>query len=242
MAADAAAGANADKEGESPRRGAKPPTPSIVLLTILTALAFLVIGVWAYGDMPRFFQHPARVGLVVASVLFTIVALFSGSSGLSSGQREDRNNRWIFAPILLLSLALTWLPPYLDGRDLWTLDQPIIPYVGLALYVLGNILRLAPVFALGRRFSGLVAIQQGHRLKTDGLYRFVRHPSYAGLLVSSAGLVLIFRCWIGLFLVAGFVPILLARIKSEEALLASTFGEEYNAYRRRTWRLVPWLY
>ena len=98
------------------------------------------------------------------------------------------------------------------------------------------------MFALGRRFSGLVAIQNGHRLKTDGLYRFIRHPSYAGLLVSCTGLVLVFRCWIGLFIVAGFLPLLLARIKAEEALLATAFGEEYEVYRRRTWRMVPWLY
>jgi protein-S-isoprenylcysteine O-methyltransferase Ste14 len=198
--------------------------------------------VWAYGDVLRFFQHPARLGMVVATVLMAILALFSGSSGLSSGQKEDRSNRWILAPLLLLSLALAWLPPYLDGRNLWTLDQPIVPYVGLTLFVLGGVLRLAPVFALGRRFSGLVAIQQGHRLKTDGLYRYVRNPSYAGLLVNCTGLVLIFRCWLGLFLVVGFLVVLLFRIKSEEALLASTFGEEYDAYRRRTWRLVPWLY
>jgi protein-S-isoprenylcysteine O-methyltransferase Ste14 len=212
------------------------------LLAVLPTLVFLGIVVWAYGDMPRFFQHPARVGLVIASVLLCLVAPFSGSSCLSSGEREDRRNRWIFLPFLLLSLLLAWLPPYLDGRDLWTLDQPILPYVGLTLYVLGGVLRLAPVFALGRRFSGLVAIQPEHRLKTDGWYRIIRHPSYVGLLVLATGFVLIFRCWIGLFIVVGFLAILLARIKAEETLLSSTFGEEYEAYRRRTWRLVPWLY
>jgi protein-S-isoprenylcysteine O-methyltransferase Ste14 len=220
----------------------KRPKWTNIPLVLSSILAFLGILVWAYGDTLRFFEHPARVGMVVATLLMSILALFSGSSGLSSGEREDRGNRWIFLPITLLSLLLAWLPPYMDSRDLWTLDQPIIPYVGLVLYVIGGVLRLAPVFALGRRFSGLVAIQQGHRLKTDGLYRFIRHPSYAGLLLSCAGLVLIFRCWIALFIVAGIFAILLVRMKSEEALLGSTFGDEYEAYRRRTWRLVPWLY
>ncbi len=222
--------------------GGNRPTASILLLALPPSLAFFGIMVWAYGDVTRFFQHPARWGMVVASGLMVIAALFTNSSGLGSGQREDRGNRWIFLPITLLSLLLAWLPPYLDGRDLWTLHEPTIPYIGLALFVFGGILRLAPVFALGRRFSGLVAIQEGHRLKTDGLYRFIRHPSYLGLLVSSTGLVLIFRCWIGLFIVAGFLTILLARIKAEEALLASTFGAEYETYRSRTWRLVPWMY
>jgi protein-S-isoprenylcysteine O-methyltransferase Ste14 len=242
MANDITAGANAETEGAPPTNGANRPTLSTVLLTLLPSLIFFGIMLLAYGDVWRFFEDPARQGMIVASVLMAIFALFSGSSGLGSGQREDRSNRWIFAPILLLTIVLAWLPPYLDGRNLWTLKQPIIPYVGLALFILGGVLRLAPVFALGRRFSGLVAIQQGHRLKTDGWYRFVRHPSYAGLLVNCTGLVLIFRCWLGLFLVVGFLAILLARIKAEEALLASTFGEEYDAYRRRTWRLVPWLY
>jgi protein-S-isoprenylcysteine O-methyltransferase Ste14 len=241
MANDTTAGATAEKEAAS-KNGVNRPTLSTFFLALLPTLAFLGIMVWAYGDVRRFFQHPVRLATVIATVLLTLVALFSGSSGLGSGQREDRSNRWIFAPVLLLSIAIAWLPPYLDGRGLWTLDAPIVPYVGLTLFVLGGILRLAPVFSLGRRFSGLVAIQQGHRLKTDGLYRFVRHPSYAGLLVNCTGLALIFRCWLGLFLVVGFLAVLLARIKSEEALLASTFGEEYDAYRRRTWRLVPWLY
>jgi protein-S-isoprenylcysteine O-methyltransferase Ste14 len=222
--------------------GVRRPTASMLLLALLPSLAFLGIMVWAYGDAPRFFQHPARWGMVVASALMVIAALFTNSSGLGSGQREDRRNRWVLAPFLVFSILLAWLPPYLDGRNIWTLDSPVVPYIGLTLFIVGGVLRIAPVFALGRRFSGLVAIQQGHRLKTDGLYRFIRHPSYLGLLVLCTGLVLIFRCWIGLFIVAGFLAILLARIKAEEALLASTFGAEYETYRSRTWRLVPWMY
>jgi len=67
------------------------------------------------------------------------------------------------------------LPPYLDGRSLWVADETITPYVGLALLTLGGILRVATVFALGRRFTGLVAIQENHRLKTD--VRYAAAPS-----------------------------------------------------------------
>jgi protein-S-isoprenylcysteine O-methyltransferase Ste14 len=236
------ANASDAKESTPEQLGENRLRPSTILLVLVSILAFLGIAVWAYGDASRFFEHPARVGMVIATVLLSILALFTRSSGLSSGEREDRSNRWVVPAISVLSLFLAWLPPYLDGRDLWVLQHPIIPYVGLILYVLGSLLRLVPVFALGRRFSGLVAIQPGHRLETDGIYRFIRHPSYAGLLILVTGLVLIFRCWIGLVLVAAIFVILLARIKSEEALLAATFGEEYEAYRRRTWRLVPWVY
>ncbi|BAK78473.1 isoprenylcysteine carboxyl methyltransferase [Pseudogulbenkiania sp. NH8B] len=46
----------------------------------------------------------------------------------------------------------------------------------------------------------------------------------------------------GLLLTALTIPLLLARIRAEEALLRSQFGGEYEAYFPRTWRLIPWLY
>jgi protein-S-isoprenylcysteine O-methyltransferase Ste14 len=95
---------------------------------------------------------------------------------------------------------------------------------------------------LGRRFSGLVAIQPGHRLVTTGIYRLVRNPSYVGLLLSSFAWSLAFRSGIGLVLTALMIPPLIARIRAEERLLASQFGGEYETNRQRTWRLVPGLY
>jgi len=112
----------------------------------------------------------------------------------------------------------------------------------VALFGAGGALRLWPVFVLGDRFSGLVAIQPGHRLVTSGVYGVIRHPSYLGLLISSLGWGLAFRSWIGVLLAALLVPPLLARINAEERLLRSQFGDEYDAYRARTSRLIPGLY
>ena len=98
------------------------------------------------------------------------------------------------------------------------------------------------MFVLGRRFSGLVAIQPGHRLVTDGIYGIIRHPSYLGMIVNMLGWALVFRSALGVLLVALTVAILIGRIRSEEALLQSQFGPEYEAYRARTWRLIPGIY
>jgi protein-S-isoprenylcysteine O-methyltransferase Ste14 len=94
----------------------------------------------------------------------------------------------------------------------------------------------------GDRFSGLVAIQPGHTLVTGGIYGIIRHPSYLGLLLNSLGWGLAFRSGVGVLLTALLVPPLLARIYAEERLLRAQFGEEYEGYRARTWRLVPWVY
>ena len=115
-------------------------------------------------------------------------------------------------------------------------------WVGVVLMAIGGALRLAPVFVLGNRFSGLVAIQPGHTLVTTGLYRHIRHPSYLGLLLTQLGWALGFRSGVGVLLDAVLFVLLLARIHSEERLLLEQFGDEYAAYRARTHRLIPGLF
>ena len=174
-------------------------------------------------------------------MVISVAALFTRGN-LSSGRREDTRNRWVILPFLVLGLVPGWLPAYTDRRDLWTIDGDAVRYLGLALFVVGSVLRVGAVFVLGRRFSGLVAIQEGHELVTGGLYRVIRHPSYLGLLLGQLGWVLVFRSAIGVLVALLLLPPLVARMNSEEALLQSEFGERYADYRRHTWRLVPFLY
>jgi protein-S-isoprenylcysteine O-methyltransferase Ste14 len=214
---------------------------SLLSVCVLFSLSYTAFAV-GRGDWMAFFQSLPRVAALLVSLALAAVVVFANFGGMNPGKKEDRGNRWIFIPFAVLALGMAVLPPYLDGRNLWVTDASITPYVGLILLTLGGALRLAPVFVLGRRFTGLVAIQEEHRLQTGGLYRYIRHPSYAGMLLYMAGFVLVFRCWLGLLFVVGTLAVLLARMNAEESLLESEFGEEYAAYRRRTWRLVPWVY
>ncbi len=217
------------------------PKWGVALLTTASSGLYVGLAVWGWGGLSAFMAHPARAGAVVAIVVLSIAAMFT-SGNLSSGRREDTKNRWIFFPILILSLVMGWLPAYTDRREIWTIDGDVVRYLGLAMFVVGSLFRLLPVFVLGRRFSGLVAIQEGHELVTGGLYRVIRHPSYLGLLLGLFGWALVFRSAIGVLVSVLIIPPLVARMNSEEALLESEFGEQYSDYRRRTWRLLPFLY
>jgi protein-S-isoprenylcysteine O-methyltransferase Ste14 len=117
-----------------------------------------------------------------------------------------------------------------------------VRWFGALLYTLGGALRLWPVFVLGDRFSGLVAIQPGHRLMTEGIYQHLRNPSYLGMMIIAVGWALAFRSGVGLLLAALMLIPLVARIRSEEALLKAQFGAEYEAYCTRSWRLIPGVY
>jgi protein-S-isoprenylcysteine O-methyltransferase Ste14 len=193
------------------------------------------------GGVDAFLAHPPLIALLVVTLLMVVAAMFT-SGNLSSGEREDRGNRWVLVAFGAIGLLSAWLPAYTDRKEFWTIDGGVVRWLGVVLYAGGGALRLWPVFVLGRRFSGLVAIQPGHTLVTDGLYRTIRNPSYLGLLVLSLGWALAFRSLVGVLLVALMIPPLIARIRSEEALLRSQFGEEYAAYCARTWRLIPGLY
>jgi protein-S-isoprenylcysteine O-methyltransferase Ste14 len=206
-------------------------------------LPFLALVIWGWGDWTTFFAHPARVGLIILTLTGAIAFGFSGSSSVGIGQREDVSSRWIFIPLIIIAVAFAWLPPHLDRLNRWTIDGDTVRYLGLIITVIGGFVRLATVFELGHRFSIFVALQPGHRLKTDGFYRFVRHPSYLGALLAMVGWALVFRSSIGLLLaVAMFVPII-ARIRAEEDFLVREFDEQYRAYQQRTrWRLLPFIY
>ncbi len=210
-------------------------------LIVAGTAAYLGLAVLGWGGLAAFFSHPALTALTIVLFGLSGASFFAGGN-LSSGVREDRSNRWVIIAFALIGLIAAFLPAWTDRKEFWTLDGDAVRWLGVVLFAAGGALRIWPVFVLGNRFSGLVAIQPGHTLVTNGVYRIVRHPSYLGLLVNSLGWSLAFRSGVGVLLTALMIPPLLARIHAEERLLRSQFGAEYEAYCARTSRLIPGLY
>ena len=217
-----------------PPRGSRCSRPS-------ASHVYLGLAVAGAGGASRFFSHPPLIALTAITIVLGVASLFT-EGHIGSGVREDRSNRWVIAALGALGFVDAYLPAYTDQHDILTFGGEGVRWFGVTLYAVGGVLRIAPVFVLGRRFSGLVAIQPGHQLVTGGIYRVIRHPSYLGLLVNALGWGLAFRAGVGVFIAVLMLIVVLARIKAEERLLRETFGAEYDAYRARTWRLIPYLY
>jgi len=210
----------------------------IAIASVLFQFGLAILG---GGGFSVFFSHPALDALAIATVALIVVALFAGGN-ISSGEEEDRSNRWVLAAFSVIAILIAYFPAYTDRKGLWTIDGDSIRWVGVALLTAGGALRIWPVYVLGNRFSGLVAIQRGHKLVTNGIYGVIRNPSYLGLLVSTLGWALAFRSEVGVVLAALMIPPLVARMGAEERLLRAHFGGEYDAYCKRTWRLIPRVY
>jgi len=212
---------------------------------VITGGASIIIqfglAITGWGGWKAFFSHPALKALAWVTAGLMLLAIPSGG-GLSAGEKEDRGNRWVLGAFSVIALLMAYFPAYTDRIGFWTLDGQTVRWIGVVVCAAGGVLRILPVYVLRNRFSGLVAIQPGHKLETRGIYGVVRNPSYLGMLTTSLGWVLAFRSEVGVLLAASLLIPLIARIRAEERLLREHFGAEYDAYVAHTWRLLPGIY
>jgi protein-S-isoprenylcysteine O-methyltransferase Ste14 len=96
---------------------------------------------------------------------------------------------------------------------------------------------------LGRNWSMTLAIRDGHELVTGGVYARIRHPMYTALFLYGFAQALVLANWVaGLSFLAAFTLMFAARLRREERMMVEKFGDGYEDYRRRTKRLVPFVW
>jgi protein-S-isoprenylcysteine O-methyltransferase Ste14 len=116
------------------------------------------------------------------------------------------------------------------------------PYRSLGVIVvwLGLAIRVWAIAALGHAFRTTVEVDSGQAVVSTGPYRWVRHPSYSGLLLIMSGCGLAAGNWLALAVCALLpLPAVLRRIQVEEAELTRVLGDRYRAYQAQTKRLIP---
>lgn len=209
---------------------------------LLPGVLLLLLG-WGLNDAPGFFRNPARSGLVALALMAAAVAtlLQLDVYPLRRGIAPVGNQSLHLAVLMLLSLALLWFLPFADRRGLLTFHHERWRYLGLLLCCMGVAVRIAALKALGKHFSAYVTLQPDHQLAEQGIYARIRHPLYLSLLLVPSGVALVFASRLALPIFALAAAFVFDRIRSEERMLALHFGSEFEDYRRRTWKLVPFL-
>jgi protein-S-isoprenylcysteine O-methyltransferase Ste14 len=160
----------------------------------------------------------------------------------SGGKLRDRGSQLLLWIVIASSVAgCYWIrdivPATIFGGAHWL--RPL----SLIILLVGLAIRWMAVITLGKSFSANVAIRESQNVRRIGLYRFVRHPSYLGMLLIFLAIGLHSRNWASL--AVAVIPTTLAlfyRIQVEEAALLEAFGDEYAAYRRVTKRLFPGVF
>jgi protein-S-isoprenylcysteine O-methyltransferase Ste14 len=174
--------------------------------------------------------HLTLAGWAVLELALRVRERLQGRGGTA----RDRATRVLIALTIGGSIALAAV---IDSR---TTTPRIAVAAGLIVMWLGLALRVWAIAALGRAFRTTVEVDPGQAVVSSGPYRWIRHPSYSGLLLIVAGYGLAAGGWLGLVVCAAApLPALLRRIHVEEAELAGVLGEPYRAYQARTNRLIP---
>ena len=154
---------------------------------------------------------------------------------------RDNGNLRLFQFIIPLSIIGAF-GAYYSGWD--NLDFSVFTITtGFLMVAAGLTVRWIAVLSLGNAFTVQLGIIPDHTLKTDGIYKHLRHPGYSGMLLYYFGLGMGMHNWVSiLLLIAGPVIVVLNRIKMEEALLKTHFGGAYEQYMLVAKKLIPMVY
>lgn len=155
----------------------------------------------------------------------------------------DRGSFRIVIVLLWIGLGLDFLLSNVlpQAAILW--KRTLVFFIGIGLMYAGIALRWYAMSVLGRFFTLDVAVQAGQTVVEAGPYRYIRHPSYTGALITLVGLGLAVGNWAGLLALLACMGTGYAhRITVEEATLVAALGEPYRQYMHRTRRLVPFVF
>ena len=182
---------------------------------------------------------------IVLSILWGISEIIFGrisySGSESASQHDRRSLRILWITIIIFVTA--GVTAGIRGWGYLPSLRPVALPLGVAFILAGLVIRWTAVLTLRRYFTSNVDILPDHQLVQHGIYRIIRHPAYAGALLSFFGLGLGFSNWLTLLLIVPPVcAAFLNRIRVEEAALREAFGEAYERYSRKTKKLIPGIY
>ena len=185
----------------------------------------------------------AKAIVLASSIIMVIIRVPHGQR--SRGVKVVKSRR---GPLEIALLTLAWLAFFIPL--VWVVapvfafaDYPLRPaplFAGVAFLALGLWLFARSHADLGTNWSITLEVREKHQLVTEGIYRHIRHPMYLALLVYSIGQALVLPNWIAGPSYGVAMALLFAlRFTREERMMLEEFGSDYEAYMRRTKRLLP---
>ena len=180
--------------------------------------------------------------LVIASFFIIQLKLRQTKAARSfNGGEYDRGNTTLIGAVTGLGLCLPLVADFL-GFAAFNINLAEGLFA-LAVMALGVGLRVWAAVVLGKFYTTTLMTTEGQTIVTSGPYALVRHPGYLGEILLWAGFaVLSSNTALLVIIPLMFLAAYMYRIAAEEGMLVKELGESYVRYRKRTHKLVPFLY
>lgn len=168
--------------------------------------------------------------------LMMIKKTYTASNDVSKAARQ--NNCWLAGvTVFCFTCLYASLYPHWFEREF-----PLLVWLGGVIAISGITFRHVAIKTLEEHFDGLIQVKEAQRLIQHGLYRYLRHPSYTGTMITFFGFGLMSMNYVyALLFPMLFFACYYVRIQLEEQVLLKGFGEEYANYQQHTWGLLPWI-
>jgi len=189
------------------------------------------------------------ISIVILIIAATVFQIIEGSlilrdrinaKGTTKIDQKTRLFNIVLTEFAIFSPLFSILIPILqfDNKDI-----TIITFIGTSIICLGFILRYWSIIILGKYFRTTVEIDEGQKIIQKGPYKFIRHPSYSGMILFYIGYGLVSQNWLSLILTV-ILPTsaLLYRINVEEKAFIEELGVEYQNYKSKTKKLIPGIW
>lgn len=186
--------------------------------------------------------------ILTVEILYVIISIFilnftqPALNKLETEEnKESDNNTVIF---IILATGFSIAIPIFDWAHMKEPQTDLTWLVpGVLLNIAGLAFRAWSIRILGRHFTATVQIKEDHRLIRTGPYKYLRHPSYTGALISTLSYSIILQSLPGvLFCIVLMGTAYYFRIRAEEKKLKDHFGDEYTEYSSHSYKLIPFIW
>src|SRR5580704_180671 len=177
-----------------------------------------------------------------AWVVFELILIIRDFVRRKGSTERDRGSRIVIRLALYATLIPAAASPAI-APALRIPDHVLVVLVGVVVIWMGLAIRVWAVLTLGGSFRTTIEVDAGQSVVSRGPYRWIRHPSYTGLLLVLLGVGIGIGNWLAVAVCFILPPIaLLYRIRWEVAELVRVLGVAYSAYESRTKRLIPGIW
>lgn len=207
---------------------------------IFTIAAVFVLNILPFAFHPDLLFHYKTIFLILAACCIWLTQPAFSLKETKGNRKEDKFS----ILVILIAGAISIVSANIE----WQLNNPllsnqIITIIGLAMIVIGIVIRLWAIRTLGKYFTATVMVQQKQSLITSGPYKWVRHPSYLGAFLAIIGGAVFLNAPYSIIIsslcmTASYV----IRIRAEEKALVQYFGDEYLHFSQKTKKLFPFIW